>query len=153
MMSSTSRTVLLACVFIATTWFLAWSNAAAQDQHDAGTPPHVAGAHVHPEAARLANPVKATAASIAAGRALYDKNCVSCHGATGMGDGKNAAQMNPKPSNLTDANWKHGSSDGEIYTLLRDSSKNTSMKGFAGKMTAQELWNVVNYVKSRASHL
>jgi mono/diheme cytochrome c family protein len=144
MMTSTSRTALLACLLAATSW----PNITAQDHdHDAAAP-HQEAAHVHPEAAKLANPVQSTAASIAAGRTLFEKNCVSCHGATGAGDGKSAAQMNPKPSNLLDATWKHGSSDGEIYTLIRDGSKNTSMKGFAGKMSAQELWSVVNYVKS-----
>jgi hypothetical protein len=38
--------------------------------------------------------------------------------------------MDPKPPNLTDASWKHGPSDGEIFTLIRDGSKNTAMKGF-----------------------
>jgi len=29
----------------------------------------------------------------------------------------------PKPSDLTDARWKHRSTDGEIFTLIRDGSK------------------------------
>jgi mono/diheme cytochrome c family protein len=109
---------------------------------------HDAGAHVHAEAAKLVNPVKSTPASIAAGKKLYESQCVSCHGTSGTGDGKMAAKMTPKPSNLADASWKHGSSDGEIYTLVKDGSKNTPMKGFASKMTAQEMWSVVNYLKT-----
>ena len=58
---------------------------------------------------------------IAAGKQLYDKQCASCHGDTGKGDGKMAARtLNPKPANLADADWKHGSTDGEIFTLIRD---------------------------------
>jgi len=49
---------------------------------------------------------------------------------------------------VTDASWKHGASDGEIYTLVKDGSKNTGMKGYASKMTAQEMWSVVNYLKT-----
>ena len=31
------------------------------------------------------------------GKALYQKNCASCHGATGRGDGKAAQSLNPPP--------------------------------------------------------
>jgi mono/diheme cytochrome c family protein len=109
---------------------------------------HEAGAHRHPEAAKLKNPVPADATSIAAGQKLYDKNCSPCHGATGKGDGKMAAQLNPKPPDLTDSEWKHGSSDGEIFTLIRDGSKGTGMKAFGSKITAHEIWDVVNYIRS-----
>ena len=30
------------------------------------------------------------------------------------------AMLKPKPSDLTDADWKHGSTDGEIFTVIRD---------------------------------
>jgi mono/diheme cytochrome c family protein len=130
-----SRTVLLACALAAATWSLGLSSpatVAAQSE----------------DAARMTNPVASTPASIAAGKALFDKQCVSCHGPTGKGDGKSAAQLNPKPSDLTDATWNHGSSDGEIFTLIKDGSKNTAMRGFASRMTPQEMWNVVNYLRT-----
>jgi mono/diheme cytochrome c family protein len=103
-----------------------------------------------PDAAKLVNPVPATPASIASGKKLFDSQCVSCHGPGGNGDGKMASQLTPPPANLADAEWKHGSSDGEIYTVVKDGSKGTAMKGFASKMTTQELWSVVNYVKTLA---
>jgi mono/diheme cytochrome c family protein len=111
-------------------------------QHPAG------GAHHHPQAARLKNPVAPSATSIAAGRALYDKQCAGCHGDTGKGDGAMGEELNPRPSDLTDADWKHGSTDGEIFTLIRDGSKGTGMKPFGRKMTVHQLWDVVNYVRS-----
>lgn len=103
---------------------------------------------MHADAAKLKNPVKSTPVSIAAGKVIYDKQCASCHGATGKGDGKTGTLLTPKPSDLSDASWKHGPSDGEIYTLIKDGSKNTGMKGYASKMTAQEMWSVVNYVRT-----
>ncbi len=106
------------------------------------------GAHQHPEAAKLKNPVSADATSIAAGKKVYAKNCANCHGDTGKGDGSLGEELNPKPANLADADWKHGSSDGEMFTLIRDGSKGTGMKGFKSKLTTHEIWDVVNYVRT-----
>jgi mono/diheme cytochrome c family protein len=121
-------------------------NVAAQaDQHAAGT-------HTHAEAAAVKNPVKSTPASIEAGKKLYDTSCASCHGATGKGDGKMAASIpDPKPSDLTDKTWKHGSSEGEIFTMIKDGSKGTAMRGYASRMKTEDLWNVVNYLKTLAA--
>ena len=110
--------------------------------------PAAAGAHRHPEAEKVKNPVAADATSIAAGQKLYDKNCASCHGAAGKGDGKMGAELNPKPSDLTDADLKHGSSDGELFKVLAEGVKNTAMRTYKSKITEHELWEVVNYVRS-----
>jgi mono/diheme cytochrome c family protein len=106
------------------------------------------GAHHHPEAAKIQNPVKADATSIAAGKTLYAKHCAECHGDTGKGDGTMADEYTPKPADLTDAEWKHGSSDGEMFVLIRDGSKNTAMKPYGKKLTTHQLWDVVNFVRS-----
>jgi mono/diheme cytochrome c family protein len=110
--------------------------------------PAEGGAHYHPQAAALTNPVPPSAASIAAGQVLYQNQCAGCHGDTGLGDGAMGDELNPKPSNLTDADWKHGSTDGEIFTVIRDGVKSTGMKPFRRKMTTHQLWDVVNYVRS-----
>ena len=117
---------------------------AAIGQHEG----HMAGEHRHPAAARLKNPVAANSASIAAGAALYAKHCAGCHGDAGKGDGTMGDEMNPKPANLTDADWKHGSSDGEIFTVVRYGVKGAGMKAFSGKMTVHQTWDVVNYMRS-----
>lgn len=110
--------------------------------------PAEGGAHHHPQAAKLKNPVPVSAASIAAGQTLYQKQCAGCHGDTGKGDGAMGEELNPPPSNLADADWKHGSTDGEILTVIRDGIKSTGMKPFGRKMTIHQLWDVVNYVRS-----
>jgi mono/diheme cytochrome c family protein len=115
----------------------------AQHQH-----PPAGGAHHHPEAAKLKNPVAANAASVAAGQTIYAKQCAGCHGDAGKGDGSMGEELNPKPSNLTDADWKHGTSDGEMFVLIRDGAKGTGMKGYKAKLTTRQIWDVVNYVRS-----
>jgi mono/diheme cytochrome c family protein len=110
--------------------------------------PAESGAHQHPQAATIQNPVPPTAASIAAGRTLYRKQCARCHGDTGQGDGAMGDELNPRPSNLTETDWKHGSTDGEIFAVIRDGVKSTGMRPFGRKMTIHQLWDVVNYVRS-----
>ena len=110
--------------------------------------PPEGGAHHHPQAARLKNAVPISPASIAAGQALYQKQCAECHGDTGKGDGALGDKLNPKPSNIADADWKHGATDGEMFTVLRDGVKSTGMKGYGLKLTTHQLWDVVNYVRS-----
>ena len=113
---------------------------------------HPDAAHRHAEAAKLKNPVAASADSIASGKALFEKQCAGCHGDTGQGDGPLGEELNPKPANLTDAEWKHGSTDGEIFVVIRDGVKSTGMKPFSRKMTAHQIWDVVNFVRSLAAH-
>jgi cbb3-type cytochrome c oxidase subunit III len=124
---------------------LAGSLLLTQAQHPAD-----AGAHHHPEAAKVKNPVTADATSIAAGKQVYEKNCTSCHGATGLGDGKMGTELNPKPSNLADSEWKHGSSDGEIFAVIKEGVKGTGMKSFNSKLTEHQIWDVINYVRTLA---
>ena len=53
--------------------------------------------------AKTANPVKTSAASIAAGKALWSEHCSSCHGKSGLGDGNKAAQLETQPTDFTKA--------------------------------------------------
>jgi mono/diheme cytochrome c family protein len=144
-----SRLALLVGVAALSAWTVGLG---AQDHdHAAATAgQHEAGEHHHPEAAAVKNPVKATPESVAAGKKLYDAQCATCHGESGKGDGKMAASITtgPKPSDLTDASWKHGSTDGEIFTLIRDGSKGTAMRGYAARMKPDDIWNVVNYLRT-----
>jgi len=112
---------------------------------------HAKEPHQHPEAAKLQNPVAADAASIEAGKKLYTESCADCHGEAGKGDGPAAPYAgDPPPSNLTDAEWKHGSTDGEIYTVIHDGVEGTGMKDFGKELKANDIWNLVNYVKTLA---
>jgi mono/diheme cytochrome c family protein len=97
----------------------------------------------------MKNPVKSSPQSIEAGHAVYQKSCAHCHGAAGKGDGTVAAQMPTKPSNLADEKWENGSTDGEIFLSIRDGvAPKMAMKPFKGKITDQDIWNIVNYIRS-----
>jgi mono/diheme cytochrome c family protein len=102
----------------------------------------------NPDAAKMKNPVKATAESVAAGKAAFTKNCRFCHGADAKGNGPMAPQ-GTHPSDLTDATWDRGSTDGEIFAVIRDGAgPKFDMKGYKSKMTEPEIWNIVNFLRS-----
>jgi high-affinity iron transporter len=121
---------------------------AARTSQDHADQHHQAGEHHHPEAAAIKNPVAADAASIAAGKKIFSARCADCHGDTGVGDGMEGEGMDPPPANLADATWKHGSTDGEIFTVIKNGVKGTGMKSFGSKLTTTEIWNVVNYIRT-----
>ena len=102
----------------------------------------VVAAQVHDSA------VPTTPKSIADGGTLFSRNCASCHGKAGMGDGPAAKQLTPPPSNLVDAEWKHGATDNEIFAVIRSGVPKTPMKGFASKLTEHEIGDVINYLRS-----
>jgi mono/diheme cytochrome c family protein len=107
--------------------------------------------HQHSEAAKLQNPVKGDAASLEAGKKLYTDNCADCHGEQGKGDGPAAPYAgDPPPSNLADTEWRHGSTDGEIFAVIRDGVDGTGMKDFGKDLKPEEMWHIVNYVKTFA---
>ena len=105
-------------------------------------------ANVQADAAKLKNPVAADAKSLGEGKRLYGAQCASCHGLTGKGDGKGGALLKPLPADFTDDVWKHGSGDGEIFVVIRDGVKQTGMRAFGGRITTQEIWHLVNYLRS-----
>jgi cytochrome c oxidase cbb3-type subunit 3 len=101
----------------------------------------------NPEAAKIKNPVAASADSTAAGKRVYTRMCSRCHGSEGKGDG--TAATAPVPD-LTDAKWDYGGSDGEIFSVVHD-GVSADMDGYAARLSDTEIWNVVNYVRSVAA--
>ena len=102
----------------------------------------------NPDAKKVKNPAAATPASIAAGQQLYQKYCKFCHGDGAKGDGK-MAPKDSHPSDLTDAKWDRGSTDGEVFLVLRDGAgPELKMKGYKGRMSETDMWNVINYLRS-----
>lgn len=101
------------------------------------------------EAAKIKNPVAADPDSIAAGKALYAKNCAPCHGVNGTGGSGNDL-IGPAPD-LTDAEWQHGGTDGEIFTNIKDGiPPDLSMGPWGDRLKDTDIWNIVNFLRSIA---
>jgi len=103
----------------------------------------------NPDAAKLQNPTPASAESVAAGQQLYRRYCASCHGANAEGGAGN--DLIPAAPDLTDKEWKHGSSDGEIFAVVKNGvPPELNMVPFADQIKDPDIWHIVNYVKSIA---
>jgi cytochrome c oxidase cbb3-type subunit 3 len=100
-------------------------------------------------AAATKNPVAATPPSIAAGQATYRKSCAPCHGITAEGGSGN--DLIPASPDLTDEMWDHGSTDGAIFDNIKNGvAPDFNMTPWKDQLKDDEIWNVVNYLRSIA---
>jgi mono/diheme cytochrome c family protein len=102
-------------------------------------------------------PVPPTPQSIAGGKKAYDTYCAACHGSQAQGAVRAGtalsiiAEGNRQPPDLTDAQWDHGSSDRDIYNVIKRGVPTTMMPPFDGGIPDSEIWSIVNYLRSLAS--
>ena len=105
------------------------------------------------DADKTKNPVATSPESIAKGKELYltreKGNCIFCHGEAGSGNEANLPRLRRKPADLSNKERMTAMTDGEIFWKLS--------KGITGimpagerKMSEEERWHVVNYVRTLA---
>ncbi len=94
----------------------------------------------------LTNPIEASAASIAKGQHLYRNYCHKCHGADGTGITEYLEFLVTAPADFTKNKLRYGNDDGTMFRIIRDGTPN-DMEPFADRMTEDDMWDVVNYVK------
>jgi len=103
------------------------------------------------DADKTKNPTTATPESIAKGKELYMErtkgNCVFCHGETGTGNEANLPRLRRKPADLTNKERMTAMTDGEIYWKISKGIQGIMPAG-EKRMTEEERWHVVNYVKT-----
>lgn len=93
----------------------------------------------------MKNPVAPGEASTKAGLALYTKNCASCHGKTGLGDGVKARALKTFPGDLTVEAYQK-QTDGEQF--YKSKIGRDEMPKYEGKLTDDDIWNIVNYMRT-----
>ncbi|MEQ9617973.1 MAG: cytochrome c [Deltaproteobacteria bacterium] len=90
------------------------------------------------------NPVPATPESVENGQEAYNTYCIVCHGPEGKGDGP-VIKRGFYPLNLASPGVI-GRTDGYIYAYIRYGGK-VMMPSYRESITAEEAWDVVNYVR------
>ena len=110
-----------------------------------------AAAQGNPDAAKIQNPVPSSPESIAAGKQAFNRYCANCHGLNGEGSPGN--DLTPEAPDLTDKVWKHGSTDGEIFSSIKNGvAPEFSMGAFGDQLKDEDIWRVVNYIRSLAKN-
>lgn len=95
---------------------------------------------------KMTNPVKSDATSIATGKEIWSKQCQSCHGKSGKGDGSKAAELKTLPPDFSKADFQ-GQTDGSMFYKTSEGRKD--MPSFKKKISDQEdIWAVVNYMRT-----
>ena len=106
----------------------------------------ITGKEVVSQDSELKNPVPATAASLTEGKALFEINCVICHGRTSAARGPVGKKIVPPPPGL-DHDMVKGLNDSTIFKAITFGFGR--MPAFQDKLTPQERWNLVNFLRTR----
>jgi len=78
-----------------------------------------------------------TPETLAKGKAVFEKNCVICHGDKGAGDGVAGLALNPHPRNFKTDPFKNGTTPEDVFNTVTNGLKGTAMAGFAGLPEAE----------------
>src|SRR5579859_4540021 len=98
--------------------------------------------HDAPASAKaMKNPLAGQAAAVDAGKLIYTRNCLACHGKTLQGTGN-------VPS-LVDGKLK-GVTAGELFWFITKGDKDNGMPSWAA-LPDEQRWQVVSFVEAMAS--
>lgn len=121
---------------------LAIAAALAQDS-TGGTNEWVAPAR----AAKKKNPIEVNEASLVKGKAVYVKECASCHGDKGKGDGPAVKDLEKKPGDMTSTKTQE-QSDGALFWKITEGNK--PMASYDKTLSEEDRWHVINYLRTLA---
>jgi high-affinity iron transporter len=86
-------------------------------------------------------------ADSAKGKAIYDAQCLICHGESGGGDGPAGMALRPAPTDLSTKAWWEGRTDATVMASIRQGTPGSSMQAY-NKMSREDLENLVAYLRS-----
>ena len=93
----------------------------------------------------MENPVVADQESIQIGGMLYKKNCASCHGRAGLGDGVKARGLETFSGDFSGAIYQD-QTDGEHF--YKTKFGRGEMPAYDKKISDEDIWHMVNYMRT-----
>jgi mono/diheme cytochrome c family protein len=98
------------------------------------------------------NPLPPSAENLMAGEKLYRKDakptaCYLCHGRRGNGNGSLAPKLNPPPRNFTCAETMNEISDGQLFWIIKNGSRGTTMPAHEATLRDKEIWQLVHFIR------
>ncbi|MBI3608591.1 MAG: c-type cytochrome [Nitrospirae bacterium] len=108
-----------------------------------------------PEAPKAQMPGKASPEDLAAGKAIYFRKCVWCHGPEGAGDGPAADRLWPRPRNFTQGTFKiRHTASGELpllddlFLTVTNGLPGSAMPSWEGILSDKQRHQVVEFVRT-----
>ena len=86
-------------------------------------------------------------ASASQGNKIYSVDCSMCHGSDGRTPSDTGRWMYPRASDLTSQEVQHYT-DRELFWIIKNGIRLTGMPAFGKVESDENIWNLVNYVKS-----
>jgi len=90
--------------------------------------------------------------NIEKGKEVYDRNCASCHGLYGKGDGPVAVSLRPRPRDLTDQEYVKGLSDEDLFKVITyggpSVGKSPFMPGWGNTLSKDDIIDIITYLRS-----
>ncbi len=87
------------------------------------------------------------AQEISQGAGLYTEKCANCHGASGKGDGPDAASLSPAPPDFTQQQYAAQKSSQDFYQAISQGIS-PAMPAYNDKLSDQQRWLLADYVRS-----
>jgi mono/diheme cytochrome c family protein/uncharacterized membrane protein len=94
------------------------------------------------------NPIPDTDESRTQGQALYQENCLPCHGPTGLGNGPVGLTLRPPPANLQVHMVPGVHTDAQIFEWITNGYPNSPMPAFKEVLTEDQRWHLLNYIRT-----
>jgi cytochrome c oxidase cbb3-type subunit II len=101
------------------------------------------------------NPLPVTEANLLRGKEVFLQRCVGCHGVKGDGKGPGASFMAPSPADFTSADDACCGGDtgpGDFYYRILRGWPGTAMENFGERLSVDDIWRVVLFVKTIPNH-
>ena len=73
--------------------------------------------------------------------------CKQCHGMLGDGNGAMGNLLKPKPRNFTCKKTMKEISDGQLFWIIKNGSKGTSMPPYK-HLSDEKVWQLIHYIRS-----